>query len=46
MKNIEIENLNNLIEKLQDDKVKLSKRVSKLLDNGNCETKIVQKICI
>lgn len=31
--NAEIENLNNLIEKLQDDKTKLSKKVAKLLEN-------------
>ena len=33
-KNNEINNLHGLIDKIQDDKSKLSKKISKLLDNG------------
>ena len=34
-KNAEIDNLQVLVEKIQDDKVKMSKKISKLLENGN-----------
>ena len=33
-RNNEINNLHTLIDKIQDDKQKLSKKISKLLDNG------------
>ncbi len=34
-KNSEIDNLHMLVQKVQDDKIKMSKKISKLLENGN-----------
>jgi hypothetical protein len=39
-KNLEIVSLHDLIEKIQDDKTKLSKKISKFLDNGNKKWKL------
>lgn len=33
-KNGEIDNLHMLVQKIQDDKMKMSKKISKLLENG------------
>ncbi len=34
-KDLDVNNLHELIEKVQEDKLKLSKKISKLLENGN-----------
>ena len=40
-RNNEINNLHTLIDKIQDDKSKLAKKISKLLDNGNNFIKLI-----